>query len=180
MEDFDIGNILYFILIIISLVAGLLQQSRKAKKIPKPDPSERKPIDPMDELDDIFGKKKEPEMTASVETASSQQVEEDYFEKMHREINEGSTIDREPTIDDNVIEGQLSTIEESPFYSEEDMEKIDPSKFKEGTSIYDTQAYKDVMGKIQTTAEGIDFDLRRAIIYTEIINKPKALQESRF
>ncbi len=177
MEDFDIGNILYFVLILISLVAGALQQSKKAKKIPKPDPNERRPMDPMDELDDLFGKQEEPEPLLTEEPATTQQVEEDYFEKMHRELESGSTIDRQPTIDDNVIEGQLSTIDDNPFYSSEDMEEIVPAKFKEAVSVFDSQKYKDGMSKIDVLSEGIDFDLRRAIIYSEIIGKPKAFQE---
>ena len=177
MEDFDIGNILYFVLILISLVAGALQQSKKAKKIPKPDPNERRPIDPMDELDDLFGKEEESDPLLTDEPVTTQQVEEDYFEKMHRDLESGSTIDRQPTIDDNVIEGQLSTIDENPFYSTEDMEEIVPTKFIEATTVFDTQKYKDGMSKISVFNEGIDFDLRRAIIFSEILGKPKAFQD---
>lgn len=178
MEGFDIGNILYFILILISLVAGALQQSKKAKKIPKADPNERRPIDPMDELDEIFGKKEEPEPEPEeevVESTSTQKVEDDYFEKMHKDLEQGTTIDRKPTIDNNVIEGQLSTLEDNPFYSTEDIENLEKSNFKEATSIFDSQEYKDVMTRMEVTQEGIDFDLRMAIIYSEILNKPKAL-----
>lgn len=177
MEDFDIGNILYFILILISLVAGALQQSKKSKKIPKPDSNERRPIDPMDELDEIFGKREEPEPVLQEEPVTSQQVDEDYFEKMHRELEQGSTIDREPTIDNNVIEGQLSTLEESPFYSSEDMEEVDPNKFTEATSIFDTKEYKDQMTRLDILQDTTEFELRKAIIYSEILNKPKAFQD---
>lgn len=177
MEDFDISNILYFILILISLVAGALQQARKAKKIPKADPNERKPIDPMDELDDIFGKKeKEPESQAEEEYMSTQQVDEDYFEKMHRDLEKGSTIDREPTIDDKVIEGQISTLEKSPFYSKKDMDQVGPDKFKEATSIFGSHRQRNMQNYMDGDGEGVAFDLRKAIIYSEIISKPKAFE----
>lgn len=154
----DIENILYIIVIIVWVVVGLIKKNKKKEGRPAPSgpPQEgTQPPDISEMLEEILGKKppKPPEKKPVIVPRK---------EVKHRVPEDLKTLES--------ITGTDSTersIKKSALYSER--KPVVSRKIKPESEI---QQEQEAVPDIKKIMEESTFDLRKAVIYSEILNPP--------